>query len=112
MGQPLMNPTSVEGWQGGEEWINTGSVIERINYCSEILGDVNKDVVNNIVKQNPDKKNILNLCLGELGYIKLELSTKIPIEEYIENSLPESICSEEVSLIIKLIVSTREFQMN
>ena len=55
---------------------------------------------------------VLNLCLKELGYIKLELSTKIPIEEYIENSLSESIDSEEVSLIIKLIVSTREFQMN
>ena len=112
MGQPLMDPTSVEGWQGGEEWINTGSVIERINFCSEILGDVNKDVVINIVKQNPNKKNVLNLCLEELGYSKLERSTKIPIEEYIENSLPESIDSEEVSLIIKLIVSTREFQMN
>lgn len=112
MGQPLMDPTSVEGWQGGEEWINTGSVIERINFCSEILGDVNKDVVTNIVKQNPNKKNVLNLCLEELGYSKLERSTKIPIEEYIENSLPESIDSEEVSLIIKLIVSTREFQMN
>ena len=112
MGQPLMDPTSVEGWQGGEEWINTGSVIERINFCSEILGDVNKDVVINIVKQNPNKKNVLNLCLEELGYSKLERSTKIPIEEYIENSLPESIDSAEVSLIIKLIVSTREFQMN
>ena len=109
MGQPLMDPTSVEGWQGGEEWINTGSVIERINFCSEILGDVNKDVVINIVKQNPNKKNVLNLCLEELGYSKLERSTKIPIEEYIENSLPESIDSAEVSLIIKLIVSTREF---
>ena len=112
MGQPLMDPTSVEGWQGGEEWINTGSVIERINFCSEILGDVNKDVVINIVKQNPNKKNVLNLCLDELGYSKLERSTKIAIEEYIENSLPESIDSAEVSLIIKLIVSTREFQMN
>lgn len=112
MGQPLMDPTSVEGWQGGEEWINTGSVIERINFCSEILGDVNKDVVTNIVKQNPNKKNVLNLCLEELGYSKLGRSTKIPLEEYIENSLPESIDSEEVSLIIKLIVSTREFQMN
>ena len=79
------------------------------------------DVISNIKKELTNLsnefsklalKNVLNLCLEELGYSKLGRSTKIPIEEYIENSLPESIDSEEVSLIIKLIVSTREFQMN
>ena len=42
MGQPLLNPTSVEGWQGGEEWINTGSVVERINFAADFLGNTEK----------------------------------------------------------------------
>ena len=33
MGQALLNPPSVEGWQGGDEWINTGTVVERTLAC-------------------------------------------------------------------------------
>ena len=61
MGQPLLNPTSVEGWQGGEEWINTGSVIERINFCSDVLGDSKKVLVRKILKRNPQKENLLKI---------------------------------------------------
>ena len=31
MGQGLLNPPSVEGWQGGSEWINTGAYVQRVN---------------------------------------------------------------------------------
>ena len=33
MGQDLMNPPSVEGWHTGKEWIDTGILVERINFA-------------------------------------------------------------------------------
>ena len=39
MGQWLLNPPSVEGWHWGTEWINSGSVVERVNFVSERLGN-------------------------------------------------------------------------
>ena len=38
MGQVPMNPPSVEGWQGGSEWINTGAYVQRVNFASRVLG--------------------------------------------------------------------------
>ena len=110
MGQPLLNPTSVEGWQGGEEWINTGSVIERINFCSDVLGDSKKVLVRKILKRNPQKENLLRISCEELGYFELHESTEKELISYINDS-EFKIDEEYAGILIKLIVSSREFQM-
>tara|TARA_A100001388_G_scaffold108380_1_gene79503 strand:+ start:1150 stop:2553 length:1404 start_codon:yes stop_codon:yes gene_type:complete len=110
MGQPLLNPTSVEGWQGGEEWINTGSVIERINFCSDVLGDSKKVLVRKILKRNPQKEDLLRISCEELGYFELHESTEKELISYINDS-EFKIDEEYFGILIKLIVSSREFQM-
>ena len=42
MGQTLNNPPSVEGWHQGMEWVDTGTLVERINFASEQFGDMSK----------------------------------------------------------------------
>ena len=110
MGQPLLNPTSVEGWQGGEEWINTGSVIERINFCSDVIGDSKKVLVRKILKRNPQKEDLLRISCEELGYFELHESTEKELISYI-NDNEFKIDEEYVGILLKLIVSSREFQM-
>ena len=39
MGQDLLNPPSVEGWHTGKEWINSGSLMSRINFVAEQVGN-------------------------------------------------------------------------
>ena len=39
MGQDLLNPPSVEGWHTGSEWINSGSLMARINFVAEQVGN-------------------------------------------------------------------------
>ena len=39
MGQDLLNPPSVEGWHTGKEWINSGSLMARINFVAEQIGN-------------------------------------------------------------------------
>ena len=39
MGQDLLNPPSVEGWHTGSEWINSGSLMSRINFVAEQVGN-------------------------------------------------------------------------
>ncbi|PKB79203.1 MAG: hypothetical protein BZY88_14585, partial [SAR202 cluster bacterium Io17-Chloro-G9] len=50
MGMDLMNPPTVEGWHTGREWIDSGTLVERINFASEFLGNTEmpgiKDIVN------------------------------------------------------------------
>ena len=37
-GQDLINPPSVEGWHTGREWIDTGSLVRRVNFVADSLG--------------------------------------------------------------------------
>ena len=39
MGMDLMNPPTVEGWHTGREWIDSGTLVERINYATDLLGN-------------------------------------------------------------------------
>ena len=50
MGQHLNNPPSVEGWHQGVEWLDTGTLVERINFASEQFGDLNKPGVKAMVE--------------------------------------------------------------
>ncbi|MBI3326924.1 MAG: DUF1800 domain-containing protein, partial [Nitrospinae bacterium] len=38
MGMDLMNPPTVEGWHTGHEWIDSGTLVERINFAAQYLG--------------------------------------------------------------------------
>ncbi|MDP6585793.1 MAG: DUF1800 family protein, partial [Anaerolineales bacterium] len=60
MGQKLLNPPSVEGWHTGEEWITSGSLIDRVNFASRYFGDDSQKGVNEMVNRikNSLAKNI------------------------------------------------------
>ncbi len=36
MGQDLLNPPSVKGWDGGQAWINAATLLERSNYANRL----------------------------------------------------------------------------
>ena len=82
MGQMLTNPPSVEGWHQGVEWIDTGTLIERINFASEQLGDESKpgvrDIVDAIMSADPDPSpdDLVDLCLENLGGIAVSDATR------------------------------------
>ena len=52
MGQMLTNPPSVEGWRQGVDWIETGTLIERVNFVSEQFGDLTKPGVRDDGRQH------------------------------------------------------------
>ena len=40
MGQKLLDPPSVEGWHTGEEWITSGSLVDRVNFLTSHMSDM------------------------------------------------------------------------
>ena len=40
MGQTLLNPPSVEGWHEGTEWINSGALVERVNFAAKEISNI------------------------------------------------------------------------
>ncbi len=49
MGMNLMDPPTVEGWHTGHEWIDSGTLVERINFASEYLGQTDLPGVQSLV---------------------------------------------------------------
>ena len=114
MGQFLLNPPSVEGWHEGEEWIDSGSLIERINYATSEISNKNakgvKDIIDIVLQKNiTNSDEILNNCLESLGYLEITENTKKIIQEHIEKNKFNSE-EEKILDILKLIVSTPDFQ--
>ena len=87
MGQALLNPPSVEGWQTGHEWINSGSLLARINFVADRVANMSLPGMQNIVQyikaegaSTPDQ--LLGACLDHLGFVELSEETR---EQLLEN---------------------------
>ncbi len=113
MGQMLTNPPSVEGWHQGVEWIDTGTLIERINFASEQLGDETKPgvraMVDSIVEADPDPlaDHLVDLCLEHLGNVSISEETRKIVRKRAEMG---DHSREKVVSMLRLTAATHDFQ--
>ena len=123
MGQELLNPPSVEGWHTGSEWINSGSLMARINYTADLMGDVSRPGVQNIINRLKDQGNLspdafVDTCLDLMGPLEVGQEVRQELVDHVGekgdlrwDSEQESILStDRVSEALQLIVSTRAYQ--
>ena len=127
MGQALLGPPSVEGWQGGSEWINTGTYTERVNFVSRVLGDLARPGVNAIMDRigrvvgsgDISADGLVDACLDVLGPLEILDSTRANLVDFAStygrlsfSDEGRAADTEEAALtLIQLIVSTQEYQM-
>ena len=120
MGQQLLNPPSVEGWHEGVEWLDSGTLLERVNFASKYLGDSNQPCIDGVISDFENNKpseitvnRIVETCLNQLGYVYINEETKKGICEGLSNNYnnPKKEISEIATDAIRLIVSSKEFQM-
>jgi uncharacterized protein (DUF1800 family) len=122
MGQDLLNPPSVEGWHMGKEWIDTGCLVERVNFGAKQLGDVNQPGVQRIVerlrargKLSPEQ--FVDGCLDLLGPISVRVRTRLALVKYARQEGPLCLdpghhaADQRVAELLSLIAATREFQL-
>ena len=126
MGQELFNPPSVEGWHEGAEWIDSGSLVERINLASRYLGDPERPGVRAIIDRlaardggvlTPDE--LVDGCLDLLGPISVDESTRQDLvsaasetgQVSLAGHLPGDESEDRVAQMLRLIVSSREYQL-
>ena len=112
MGQWLTNPPTVEGWHEGPEWIETGSIVERVNYASEQLSNEElpgiKILISNIMQNSNNREDIPENCLRELGVLDVSPETMDILMEFTNN--PEVSNEKVVTGVIKLIAASPDFQ--
>ena len=117
MGQELMNPPSVEGWHEGAEWIDSGSLVERVNFASRYLGNPDSSGVRDIADRLAceqeaymDSEMLVHSCLDLIGPITVSDETRATLvassEAYEQDDL-----TTRVAETLRLIGSTREYQL-
>ena len=117
MGQDLLNPPSVEGWHNGIEWINSGTLMKRTNFVSELISDTERPGVRNIIDRiklaGSIPKDVIDACLDIMGPMDVSDQTR---RELIDHSEKQGDfdwnCDGEERLIevLQLLVATREYQ--
>jgi hypothetical protein len=126
MGQKLMDPPSVEGWHTGKEWIDGGTLTERVNYAINTLNDPEKPGVRAIVDRirsggdATSPAQFVDSLLDLVGPLELESETRDTLLAHAEKDGPlewgsdesASASTERVVQLLTLVVSAREYQFN
>jgi uncharacterized protein (DUF1800 family) len=120
MGQALMDPPSVEGWHTGNEWINSGSLLARINFVADRVANTELPGVQSIInKMKSDSvsssEELLDACLENMGYLTLNDETRIHLADHAAQAgtmdwSNEESAGERIGEMLALISATTEFQ--
>ena len=122
MGQFLNNPPSVEGWHQGTDWLDTGTLVERVNFASQQIGDSTKPGIQAMIERiasTPNNvaspENLISVCLEEMGVISVEEDTMRVLIDFASQGHDQPINasndgSQKISAALQMVASTKEFQ--
>ena len=125
MGQQLSNPPSVEGWHEGVEWIDTGTMADRLNFASRNLGDVGtpggRSIIARIRGDNGgtvSPERLVELCLEHLGEFSVNDGTLSTLVGYASEGGPLALgdadrdeeSERRVADVLQVVAATPEFQ--
>ena len=123
MGQELLNPPSVEGWHTGPEWINSGSLMKRINFSADIIGDTTKPGIQDIISRlkdlgDLDPEQFVDLTLDLMGPMEVNESNRQQLVDHAKEtgtltwSTQDDVenATNRVGEMLQLVVSLREYQ--
>ena len=122
MGQDLLNPPSVEGWHTGKEWINSGSLMSRINFAAQMVGDTNRPGVRFMINRIKARgtlqpEQLVDTALDLMGPLEVGPGTRQELLTFAreggdlrwDNSAE---AEQRVTQLLQLVVATREYQFN
>ena len=122
MGQDLLNPPTVEGWHTGKEWIDSGTLVERVNFAAGEMGRVESPGIQAIIKRLSSEgttisaERLVDGCLEVLGCYQLSEDNHSLLMSHAQPAANLNTGSQEFALavgqMLQLIVSTQEYQFN
>ncbi len=119
MGQDVMNPPTVEGWHTGKEWIDSGTLVERINFTADQVGNTELPGVRAIIDRLASEgetispEGLVDRCLEMLGSYELGEDTRSKMLAHAQKQgelrtgtegFAQSVCQ-----LLQLIVATPEY---
>ncbi len=122
MGQALMDPPSVEGWHTGHEWLDSGTLTERVNFAVSQVMDTDRPGVAAIIERvaaagDATPQALVDRCLELCGPLEVSDETRATLLERAGEGGPavfDGDVSEaeaaRIGRILQLIVAAPEYQ--
>ena len=122
-GQELLNPPSVESWHTGQEWIDGGALVRRVNFAAKLLGNSTLPGVRSIINGLRERgtlspAELVNGCTDLIGPLEIGEQTRSELLAQAEkggdlrwDTEQEIKTSEQrVAVMLALIAASREYQ--
>jgi uncharacterized protein (DUF1800 family) len=123
MGQQLLDPPSVEGWHTGAEWVNTASLMTRVNFAASRFADADQPGVRAIIErlkaQGPSlsPERLVEACLDLMGPLDVSAKTRRELlahaaaEGDLRFGADEAATTTRITELLQLIVAMPEYQL-
>ena len=117
MGQQVLDPPSVEGWHTGVEWVNTASLVKRVNFAVGQFSDTTKPGVNSMIDRiassnvNLSSDDLVESCLDILGPMSVSEKSRDELVQQAADGNGGQTTENRIRAMLQMIVSTREYQM-
>ena len=118
-GQEIMNPPSVEGWHTGGEWIDSGSLVRRINFAADRLSNTEMPGVKSMIgrvkaKGNLGPQEFVDTTLDIIGPLEVNEQTHQELVTMAEDggnlNWDDSGTGQRVADMFAVIAASREYQ--
>ena len=124
MGQQLNNPPSVEGWHQGTEWIDTGTLVERLNFATDQFGDINKPGIRSITEKivanggsSISPERLVEMSLDQMGITWISDDSRAELIKFATSDgeidatkqLDEKVRTQ-IANLLQMVASSSEFQ--
>ena len=124
MGQELLNPPTVEGWHTGKEWIDGGTLNERINFAADEIGDSSKPGVQAIIERlssagSLQPEEFTDQCLTLVGIGEISNQTRDALLVHAKaggeigfdgDDTQREETESKILRMLQLIVASKEYQ--
>ena len=125
MGQQLFDPPTVEGWHTGHEWIDGGTLNERVNFAVNEVGDLSKPGISDLIdrmgaqSEAVSPQRFVDAALDLAGPVEVGDDTRNGLMRYAEaagalefgSAAAREQSATHIGRMLQLIVSAREYQM-
>jgi uncharacterized protein (DUF1800 family) len=113
-GQTPFNPPDVSGWTSGLEWINSGTLLGRVNFSNNVAN--NLDPVGFTSGENvATADQLVDVYLRKLGPLSISSSSRAQLVKYVapNGTMPTgNALTTKKRGLLQLVFSLPEWQMN
>ena len=122
-GQELLNPPSVESWHTGEEWIDGGALVRRVNFAAKYLSDTKQPGIKSIVERlkaqgSLSPEQCVEQCLDLLGPLEVGDSTRQELVDQVtqggdirwDSETAAQDAERRIGVTLALVAASREYQ--